>query len=444
MNIGKMGLSFLLGAVTAVASGQEWVDAGRLWASDSHTGGGFGCAVAAEGDLIVVGSNNEGPYDPDAVGTAYIFRRIDGAWIETATLTDNETDANFSRTVSISNGVLAIGTWAGVHSVWIFEQVSGAWTQTARLEAPDGPIDGFANQVAIDGNTIVVGAYGDDQQAVNAGSAYVFERVDGVWGFSAKLTAPDGAARDIFGWSVDIDGDVIVIGARDCDDLAEKSGAIYVFEKTDGAWIQTAKLLGPDALAGSLGHSVAIDAGIIVAGATTDSHAASGAGAGYVFEKVTGVWTQTAAMYPPATWLLSFGQSVAIDADTAVISGNSSSYYTAIYARNGDGTWTRQRTWTNEDGFGDGLAIDGRLLVIGARWTSHLGQESCGSVWLYEAVGGPCPPDMNFDGVLNFFDVQTFLQAFAAQEPLADFTGDGEHNFFDVQAFLQAFAAGCP
>ncbi|MCL4222117.1 MAG: hypothetical protein KJZ65_12200 [Phycisphaerales bacterium] len=56
----------------------------------------------------------------------------------------------------------------------------------------------------------------------------------------------------------------------------------------------------------------------------------------------------------------------------------------------------------------------------------------------------PCLPDLNGDGVLDFFDVQAFLQAFSTHDPIADLTGEGTFDFFDVQAFLQAFSAGCP
>lgn len=67
-----------------------------------------------------------------------------------------------------------------------------------------------------------------------------------------------------------------------------------------------------------------------------------------------------------------------------------------------------------------------------------------GGFWAGVNTAPPCPADLTGDGVLNFFDVSAFLQAFAAGDPLADFTGDGIYNFFDVSAFLGAFAAGCP
>ncbi len=61
------------------------------------------------------------------------------------------------------------------------------------------------------------------------------------------------------------------------------------------------------------------------------------------------------------------------------------------------------------------------------------------------SLGGPsCPPDLTGDSVLDFFDVQAFLQAFASEDATADFTNDGIFDFFDVQAFLAAFAQGCP
>mgnify|MGYP000635348853 CR=1 FL=1 len=67
-----------------------------------------------------------------------------------------------------------------------------------------------------------------------------------------------------------------------------------------------------------------------------------------------------------------------------------------------------------------------------------------GGFWAGVNSAPPCPADLTGDGMLNFFDVSAFLQAFSASDPIADFTGDGMFNFFDVSAFLQAFAAGCP
>ena len=73
--------------------------------------------------------------------------------------------------------------------------------------------DVFGYSVSIDGDTAVIGAYGDDDNGSYSGSAYVYVRSNGVWSEQAKLTASDGAASDRFGYSVSIDGDTAVIGA---------------------------------------------------------------------------------------------------------------------------------------------------------------------------------------------------------------------------------------
>ena len=116
----------------------------------------------------------------------------------------------------------------------------------SKLTADDGADDDeFGYSVAIDGNTAVVGAPGSNS---NAGAAYVFvfteadDDDDGVWSQVAKLTASDGAANDEFGISVAIDGDTIVVGAHQnddddqviTDDVAD-SGAAYVFTKPGAA-----------------------------------------------------------------------------------------------------------------------------------------------------------------------------------------------------------------
>ena len=110
---------------------------------------------------------------------------------------------------------------------------AGALTpvEVAKLVASDGASgDYFGYSVAVDGDTAVIGAYGDRDYGANSGSAYVFSRIDGTWAQQAKLTAPDGASSDSFGCSVAVDGDTAaVIGVRYDDDKGTSSGSAYVF-----------------------------------------------------------------------------------------------------------------------------------------------------------------------------------------------------------------------
>ena len=122
----------------------------------------------------------------------------------------------------------------------------------------------------------MVGAYGDDDDGSNSGSAYVFLTTDGgaSYGQVAKLTASDGASYDHFGISVAIAGDTIVIGAYyDTHDGGFWSGSVYVFRTSDGGatYGQVAKLTAADAASNDyFGISVAIDGNTIVVGAYYD------------------------------------------------------------------------------------------------------------------------------------------------------------------------------
>ena len=123
--------------------------------------------------------------------------------------------------------------------------------QVAKLTAFDGAAyDNFGKSVAVDGDTMVIGAWGDDDNGNNSGSAYVYVRQSGAWSRVAKLTASDGTADDNFGEAVAVDADTIVVGAYGDDDNGNNSGSAYVFTKPGSGWTTTsnfsAKLTASD------------------------------------------------------------------------------------------------------------------------------------------------------------------------------------------------------
>ena len=104
--------------------------------------------------------------------------------------------------------------------------------------------DEFGTAVAISANIAVSGAQQNDDLAPNAGAAYVFERSGVLWLQEAKLAAEDAKAGDLFGNAIAIDGETILIGAPGVDDAGPEAGAAYVFVRTAEEWIQQAKLIG--------------------------------------------------------------------------------------------------------------------------------------------------------------------------------------------------------
>ncbi|MCH8980228.1 MAG: FG-GAP repeat protein [Armatimonadetes bacterium] len=211
------------------------VELAKVTASDAASGDIFGHLVSISGDTAVVGANR----DDNARGAAYVYVR---------------------------NGT--------------------AWPQQAKLTAFDAaPVDDFG-QVSISGDTIVVGAFGDDDTFSASGSAYVFVRSGTTWTLQAKLHAGDAAFNDQFGLTTAISGDTAVVTAPFKDGVGTDSGAAYVFvRKGTGTWTQQAKLTASDAAPGDrFGFFVSNSGDTGIIGAFFDDDAGSNSGSAYLFE----------------------------------------------------------------------------------------------------------------------------------------------------------------
>ena len=166
-----------------------------------------------------------------------------------------------------------------------------AWAQTQneiqKLLASDGAAGNqFGNPVAVDGDTAVIGVSADDDNGGDSGSAYVFTRDAGVWTEQQKLAASDGAAGDLFGVSVAVDGDTAVIGAFFDDDNGINSGSAYVFTRSGTAWTQQAKLTASDGAAGDrFGDSIGISENTMVVGTPFDDDIGNDSGSAYIFQR---------------------------------------------------------------------------------------------------------------------------------------------------------------
>jgi hypothetical protein len=278
----------------------DYAQLAKLVASDGALNDEFGISVAIDGATIVVGVERDDDGGSES-GSAYVLRTTDGGatYDQVAKLTADDAayGDRFGRSVAIDGGTIVVGaymkdTYTG--AAYVFRTTDGGATygQVAKLTAADAAGgDYFGTSVAIDGNTVVVGA----SEYYGSGSAYVFRTTDGgaTYAQVAKLTASDAAADDDFGNSVAIDGDTIVVGASSDDDGGSQSGSAYVFRTTDGGatYDEIAKLTASDASYNDeFGWSVAIAGGTIVVGAyMKDSDAGDMySGSAYVFRTSDG------------------------------------------------------------------------------------------------------------------------------------------------------------
>ncbi len=314
-------------AYVFVRSEERWTQQAKLTADDVAEGDYFGASVAISDDTAVVGASHDDGAGEDS-GSAYVFVRTDGTWTRQAKLTpgDAAEDDTFGRSVAISGDTAVVGTlsddagmWSG--SAYAFVREGGEWTQQAKLVADDATEGDNFGFVAVSGDTAVVGAPGADAAGLDAGAAYVFVREDGTWTQRAKLVADDAAREDIFGVSVAVSGDTVVVGARYDDDVAQSAGSAYVFHRDGGTWTQQAELHGDGAARYDLfGFSVATSGDAVVVGALNDDDAGADVGAAYVFDRSGGEWGRRAKLTPgDAVRSVWFGASVAVSGDAVLV-----------------------------------------------------------------------------------------------------------------------------
>lgn len=391
-------------------------------ASNTGAGDSFGTSVAVWGQLAVVGASGE---DSSSSG-------VDG---------DETSDAR-----------------DGAGAAYVFHRRLGTWRQAAYLKAshPDFT-DLFGSSVAIYDGTVVVGARQEDSDATgvngnansnaspNSGAVYIFETVGGTWMQVAYLKASNTDAWDYFGTSVAIDGDWLAVGAtgeaspstgingNEILDTTPEAGAVYMFNRLNGAWSQWAYIKASNTEGGDdFGRSLDLSGSRLVVGAPHEDSLSPGvngmesdnggqsAGAAYVFEFSGGAWFQDAylkASFPGAAdefgaSVAIWGQSVAVsapneDSDSFGIDGDANNDLradsgAAYVFRTQAGTWSQEAYFKAHNAgsgahFGTDLALDGNRLVVGGQSDDFFGPNGSqsdfhsfesGSAYLFERLGG--------------------------------------------------------
>ena len=277
-----------------------WIEQQKLLASDGEVHDEFGQSVGVWGDIAIVGASKDYDNGP-AAGSAYIFERVGGTWIEQQKLLgDVGTSTQFGQSVTmLDENTVIVGSVGS--AVYIFERVGGVWIRQQKLTPSDSPNGGtiFGNSVGVSGNFLIVGAYGDNDNGLSAGAAYIFERGGGVWVEQQKLLASDGEIIDHFGRDVAISGDFALVGANQDDDNGENAGAVYIFERVGGVWVEQQKLLASDGQGfNRLGWSVSISGDLALVGAWGDNDNGFSSGSAYIFERDGGTWIEQQKLTP--------------------------------------------------------------------------------------------------------------------------------------------------
>ena len=300
----------------------------------------YGYSVGISGDTVVVGAYHFNNY----TGVAYVYVRSGGVWTLQQRLdaSDPTPSDNFGFATAIDGDSIIIGAYdsggSGEGSAFVFTRSGTTWTQQQQLFSPDpSNLHRFGFAVAISGDTVAVG----DHTHPPDGAVYVFARDAGAWSLEDSL-APTNLDAESFGWPISLDGDTLAVTDRLGDvGTTVDAGAVHLFDRSGTVWTETQRLTAHDAgQEAKFGQGVGLQGDTIVAGALLADHdGLVDAGAAYVLRRTDGVWSQATQLIP----------------DLAA----------------------------TEDHFGIWIGLDGGTAVIGARWVDHSSFTDTGAAYVY-------------------------------------------------------------
>ncbi len=351
---------------------------------------GFASSVAISGNYFAIGASLDPWYSGDAWGAVYVVHRQGLTWTEQVKLSaaDGGWLDQFGYSVAMDGDVVVAGaphyvvdhlSPSGPGAVYVFRRddhgtpddpTDDTWAQEAKLTAPDPQFEQlFGWSVGVSGDVIVVGKPGWDEE-----TAEVFRRENSGWVHQATLAVSDTDGFGWFGGSVGVDGRRIVVGAYHVTAGGQR-GAAYVFRKDGRAWIEEARLVASNPAPASFGYSVSISGGYIAVGAPGDAEAGSGAGATYLFRRgPLGNWSEQTKLLPyGSTYADVLGYAVALDGNTVAAGAPYADFHRGavfLFGREGS-VWEKTAKLTktgapSSNSSGQAVALDGDYCVTGA------------------------------------------------------------------------------
>lgn len=339
-----------------------------LVAQDASQSDELGFSVAIHSRLIVAGAHREN----GTRGAVYVFEQRNSRWNELAKLLPDglSQDDFFGTSVAVSEDTIVGGAPRGIGrgAVYVFSGSGSTWVQVAKLTSSSQPANGdyFGFSVAVSGDSLLVGALGDDEACgggpiCDSGEAYIFVRTGGLWQEQQRLTASDAEEGAQFGWSGALQGDRAVVGAPGLYG-GVSNGAVYVFERSGDVWTEQARLDASDGNGGDqFGISVALHGDTILVGAPADD---DDQGSVYVFRRSGTGWSEQQKITLEGG--AGFGFSVALYGETAVVGASQEAYLLSRTA----GVFTRRANlrpvgWPIS-AFGRAVALDRDRAVVGS------------------------------------------------------------------------------
>ena len=413
-------------------------------ASDAGSLRMFGAGVAIRGDRALIGSPGS---SNSKSGSAYVFDlQGDGTWKQTAQIKADDASiaSNFGQAVAVDGEFAAIGA---KDALYIFALEAGTWKQKSKVTKPVSKSVEFGKAVAItrfdSANqpytyaVALAGMSDNGNKGTKAGAVYSYYRVEsGAWkqGALGYGYSPVSYAR--FGSSIAASPGLVLVGAPGRASGGKAGGGMVIATSTGpNGGLNTGTAFWPTQPQNGLAFGTAVGIygkSLAIVGTPSWSYAK---GQAYIFELLSGKWTEMAKLSPPAPISNGlFGASVAISDDVAVVGwpgnydqGNAAGA-AALFHRSADGSWPLStkvlpKAASTNDKFGSAVGVTGRRVFIGGPYDATKGsyagagafykdgipacdgggQCSCATGWSGKGCdacpGGncSCPAEMHFD-----------------------------------------------
>jgi FG-GAP repeat/Bacterial Ig domain len=366
----------------------------KLVSPDPGVNDWFGYSVAITDTYALVGAYQADDKGSNS-GAAYIYKRNGENWqyVQTLTASNGAALDNFGQIVVLTDTLAIVGARFGdglvadSGAVYLFERTGEVWTEVQKLSSDDGVAnDEFGFSVDMLGDSLFIGADEDD----NTGSAYVFKKQLSGYAQIQKLQ-PVLAANNRFGRSIDVFGNTLMVGTTGDGTLGAGSGAVYVYEKVGDAWSEVDTLTASDGTSGDrFGRAIEMNDCYAVISAVYDDALGSFAGSAYIFELISGVWTERQKLTGNDTDAEDrFGHAVGLSGDYVMIGAYGAGDTGAIYVyKNLGSNWTQVNRLTPADlTSGDYLGADakmiGNYIIAGAR-NHDVSANNAGAVYIFK------------------------------------------------------------
>lgn len=277
----------------------------------------FAFSLAVDGPLAVAGAQGDDDQG-DFAGSVHVLEQRGGAWSVTEELyaSDAAADRYFGREVALS-GEHLVALSGATERLHVFERSAGVWSEVATIDPPPAfpASDWFGDALALEDDLLVVGDWGNTANGTWSGVVHVYRASAGAWALEDTLTHAQAESGDRFGYDVSVSNGRVLVGAPGARTApVERRGAGFVFERVAGAWTETAFLPG-DARHDGFGWSAALSGDTAVLGAPFGPGNGDNEGGAIVLDEVAGSWSEVAHLSSGTDVYTQYGNEVALDGD---------------------------------------------------------------------------------------------------------------------------------